>query len=153
MTRHITRIAATILVLLAFAGAAMAGPVNQDQGIALKGYDPVAYFTEHKPVKGSTRHEFAYGGATYEFASAAHRKLFAAAPEKYLPQFDGFCAYGVAAGHKADIDPAAFTIVEGKLYLNYNAKVQSTWRQDIPGYLQKAETAWPGVAEQTEVVH
>jgi YHS domain-containing protein len=153
MTRHIQRITGAMLGLLALVGTAAAGAVNQDDGIALKGYDPVAYFSEHKPVKGSARHEFAYGGATYEFASAAHRKLFAAAPEKYLPQFDGFCAYGVATGHKADIDPAAFTIVEGRLYLNYSPKVQATWRQDIPGYLEKAEDAWPIVAQQTDVVH
>ena len=141
-----------LLLAIAIAGTASAGEVNQDHGIALKGYDPVAYFTAHKPVKGSARHEFAYGGTTYEFASAAHQKLFAAAPEKYLPQFDGFCAYGVATGHKADIDPAAFTIVERKLYLNYSPKIQATWRQDIPGYLEMAEDAWPIVAQQTEVV-
>jgi YHS domain-containing protein len=153
MTRPITRIAAALLGLLAFAGAAQAGAVNQDRGIALKGYDPVAYFTDHKPVKGSARHVFAYDGGTYEFASAMHQKLFAAAPEKYLPQFDGYCAYGVAAGHKADIDPTAFSIVDGKLYLNYNTKVRSLWRQDIPGNLEKAEDAWPIVAQQTEIVH
>jgi YHS domain-containing protein len=133
-------------------GVARAGTVNEDHGIAIKGYDPVAYFTDNKPVKGSKAHSFAYQGATYEFASAAHRKAFAADPEKYAPQFGGFCAYGTATGHKADIDPAAFSIVEGKLYLNYSTKVRGVWRKDEPGYIRKADEAWPSVSQQTEVV-
>ena len=133
-------------------GVAQAGTVNEDHGVAIKGYDPVAYFTDNKPVKGSKAHSFVYEGATYEFASAAHRKLFAADPEKYAPQFGGFCAYGTASGHKAVIDPAAFSIVEGKLYLNYNTEVRDVWRKDEPGYIHKADEAWPTVSQQTEVV-
>ena len=133
-------------------GVAQAGTVNEDHGVAIKGYDPVAYFTDNKPVKGSKAHSFVYEGVTYEFASAAHRKLFAADPEKYAPQFGGFCAYGTASGHKAVIDPAAFSIVEGKLYLNYNTEVRDVWRKDEPGYIHKADEAWPTVSQQTEVV-
>lgn len=133
-------------------GVAQAGTVNQDHGVAIKGYDPVAYFTDNKPVKGSKAHSFVYEGVTYEFASAAHRKLFVADPEKYAPQFGGFCAYGTATGHKATIDPAAFTIVDGKLYLNYSTKVRDKWQQDEPGYIHKADEAWPTVSQQTEVV-
>ncbi len=134
-------------------GIAQAGTVNEDHGIAIKGYDPVAYFTDNKPVKGSTAHSFVYEGATYEFASEGHRKAFAADPEKYVPQFGGFCAYGTATGHKADVDPAAFTIVDGKLYLNYSTKVRDVWKQDEPGYIHKADAAWPTVSQQTEVLH
>lgn len=134
-------------------GAAQAGSVNEDHGIAIKGYDPVAYFTDNKPVKGTAAYKFAYEGVTYEFASEAHRKAFVATPEKYAPQFGGFCAYGTAAGHKADIDPAAFTIVDGKLYLNYSTKVREIWKQDVPGYIHKADEAWPAVSQQTDVIH
>jgi YHS domain-containing protein len=133
-------------------GVAQAGAVNEDHGVAIKGYDPVAYFTDNKPVKGSKAHSFVYEGVTYEFASAAHRKLFVADPEKYTPQFGGFCAYGTATGHKAVIDPAAFTIVDGKLYLNYNTKVRDVWQKDEPGYINKAKEAWPTVSQQTDVV-
>jgi YHS domain-containing protein len=133
-------------------GVAQAGTVNEDHGVAIKGYDPVAYFTDNRPVKGSKAHSFVYEGVTYEFASAAHRKLFAADPEKYAPQFGGFCAYGTATGHKAVIDPAAFSIVEGKLYLNYDTKVRDAWRKDEPGYIHKADEAWPSVSQQADVV-
>jgi YHS domain-containing protein len=150
--KTIVRTLSSLFVAVAIIGAAHAGPVNDDHGIAIKGYDPVAYFTDGKPVKGSTAHKFAYDGVTYEFASAAHRKAFAAAPEKYVPQFGGFCAYGTANGHKADIDPAAFAIVDGKLYLNYSTKVRATWKEDVPGNIHKAEDAWPVVSQQTEVI-
>jgi len=152
MTKPMNIMLGTLCACLLAVGVARAGAVNEDHGVAIKGYDPVAYFTDNKPVKGSTAHRFAYQGATYEFASAAHRKLFVADPEKYVPQFGGFCAYGTATGHKAVIDPAAFSIVDGKLYLNYNSKVRDKWQQDEPGYIQKAKEAWPTISQQTEVV-
>ena len=144
---------ATLAALLVVSGAAFAGKVNLENGIAIKGYDPVAYFTDQKPIKGVPEYAADYDGATYEFVSAAHRVLFVETPEKYVPQFGGFCAYGTAQGHKPVIDPAAFTIVDGKLYLNYNSKVMTTWRQDIPGYIIKAERAWPKVSQQTDASH
>ena len=143
----------TLAALIALSGTAFAGKVNVENGVAIKGYDPVAYFADHKAIKGTLEYTADYDGATYEFATAARRALFVAMPEKYVPQFGGFCAYGTAQGHKADIDPTAFTIVDGKLYLNYNTKVMSTWRQDIPGYILKAERAWPTVSQQTDVAH
>jgi YHS domain-containing protein len=143
---------AGVAALLTLSTAALADTVNVENGIAIKGYDPVAYFTDHKPVKGVPTYKADYEGATYEFASEAHRALFTATPEKYAPQFGGFCAFAAAQGRKADIDPAAFTIVDGKLYLNYNLKVQAAWKQDIPGYTRKAEEAWPTVSQQTDVV-
>ncbi len=132
---------------------AWAGSVNETDGIAVKGYDPVAYFTDNKPVKGSAAHTYVYEGVTYRFASAAHRKLFAKDPAKYVPEFGGFCAYGTAGGHKVDVDPAAFTIVDGKLYINYDLDVMATWRKDEPGYIHKAEENWPAVSQQTDVIH
>src|ERR1700722_5985188 len=112
MTRRTLGILAGVLC---FASLAQAGEINTDQKIAIKGYDPVAYFPDGKPIKGSAEFTFAYKDAVFEFASAEHQRLFAADPERYAPQFGGFCAFGTAQGHKADIDPAAFTIRDGKL--------------------------------------
>lgn len=120
-------------------------------GVAVSGYDPVAYFKEGRPVKGSPQHNAEYRGSVFHFSSQAHRDDFAADPAKYAPQYDGFCAFGVASGYKAATDPTAFTIVRGKLYLNYNKDVQDQWSQDIPGYLAKADRNWPEVWRQTEV--
>jgi YHS domain-containing protein len=123
-----------------------AGESNVDlSGLALKGYDPVAYFTENKPAKGKAEFTARHEGATYRFASAANRDAFAAAPEKYSPQYGGYCAFGMAAGYKAPIEPDAWTVVDGKLYLNYNQSVRRQWSGDIPGYLRKADANWPQV--------
>jgi YHS domain-containing protein len=92
----------------------------------------VAYFTENKAVKGSSQFTTKYQGATYEFESAANREAFNANPAKYAPQYGGYCAYGVASGHKADLTPQAFSIVDGKLYLNYKRAVRFLWKWDIP---------------------
>ncbi|HEU0201099.1 MAG TPA: YHS domain-containing (seleno)protein [Burkholderiaceae bacterium] len=146
------RLAALALVVSAVSTTASAGEFFEKGGAALRGYDPVAYFTDNKPVKGSAEHKAEYKGSTFYFASPANRDAFAADPAKYAPQYGGFCAYGTAGGYKAAIDPAAFTIVDGKLYLNYNADVQKQWSKDIPGYVAKADKNWPGVSKQTKVV-
>jgi YHS domain-containing protein len=114
-------------------------------GVAIDGYDPVAYFAEGKPVEGSSDFEYEWMGATWRFASAADRDQFAADPEKYAPQYGGYCAYAVSQGATADIDPDAWHIEDGKLYLNLNKKVQSIWLKDIPGYITKANANWPKV--------
>jgi hypothetical protein len=113
------------------------------RGLAIKGYDPVAYFTESKPVEGDGDFEFKWMDATWRFASEANRKLFAAEPEKYAPQFGGFCSWAVSQGYTAGIDPEAWKIVEGKLYLNYSLKVQKTWEEDVPGNITRADANWP----------
>ncbi len=119
-------------------------PVNASVfGVAIKGYDPVAYFTDAKPVKGGTDFTFDWNGATWRFASAAHRDTFKAAPEKYAPQYGGYCAWAVSEGRTAGIDPAAWKIVNGKLYLNYSLEVQKKWEADIPGHIARAEVNWP----------
>ncbi len=149
-----TRVLAVLLVL-AFAAPAFAeARVNQSLfGTAVKGTDVVAYFTQGRAVAGSKEHTHEWQGATWRFASAEHRDLFAADPEKYAPQYGGFCAYAVALGATADIDPEAWNIHEGKLYLNKNKSIQERWQRDIPGYVEKADGHWPrlsGVARGGE---
>jgi YHS domain-containing protein len=131
--------------LLALAFSVQAQNNLDSSGLALKGYDPVAYFAEGKPAQGKPEITASHEGATYRFASAANRDAFAAAPGKYAPQYGGYCAYGMASGYKAPIEPDAWTIVEGKLYLNYNQSVRSRWSSDIPGYIRKADANWPTV--------
>jgi len=114
---------------------------------AIHGYDPVAYFTDGKPVMGKDEFVFEWSGAKWHFATAEHRDTFKSAPEKYAPRYGGYCAYAVSQGHVADIDPNAWSIVDGKLYLNYDADVQKKWKADIPGYIAKADRNWPGVVK------
>jgi YHS domain-containing protein len=117
------------------------------QGVAIHGYDPVAYFTDGKPMKGSAKFSHKMGDATYYFASAKHRDQFAKALEKYTPQFGGFCAMGTALGKKLDVDPQAWKIVDGKLYLNLNKDVQKKWLSDVPGHLRQAEAKWAEIKD------
>jgi YHS domain-containing protein len=134
------------LVFSLAATAHAAGENNVDSsGLALKGYDPVAYFTEKKPVAGKAEFTARHQGATYRFSSAANRDAFAAAPEKYAPQYGGYCAFGAAGGYKAPIEPDAWTVVDGKLYLNYNQSVRRQWSSDIPGFVRKADANWPSI--------
>lgn len=139
-----------VLVMGATLLSALAGspadPVNKNSGgVAIKGYDPVAYFTDSKPVKGSPQFTHQWNGATWQFASASHRDEFAKSPEKYAPQFGGYCAYGVSQNHTAPIDPEAWTVLDGKLYLNYSQGVKKTWSKDTPKYLEQAEENWPAL--------
>jgi YHS domain-containing protein len=132
--------------LLPVFAASQADPVNKNgSGVAIKGYDPVAYFTESKPVKGSPSFTHQWNGATWQFASAANRDEFKRSPEKYAPQYGGYCAYGVSQNHTAPIDPEAWTIIEGKLYLNYSQGVKKTWSSAIPKYLEQADKNWPAL--------
>lgn len=146
LSSHKLAAAAIFLLTATAAFADKADPVFQDgSGVAIRGYDPVAYFTDQKPVKGSEQFTFAWMGATWRFANAAHRDRFAANPAQYAPQYGGYCSYAVSKGHTASIDPEAWRIVEGKLYLNYSKSVQKTWGQDVPGNIQKANQNWPGL--------
>lgn len=115
------------------------------KGVAINGYDPVAYFTEKKPVAGKADITYDWKGVTWRFASAQNRDAFKAEPEQYAPQYGGYCAYAVSKGYTAKTDPQAWRVVGGKLYLNYNKSVQSTWAKDIPGYIKSADKNWPGV--------
>ena len=132
------------LGLAALLVAGQADPIDKDgKGVAVKGYDVVAYFTQSKPVKGSAAFAHSWMGATWWFASAEDRDQFAASPEKFAPEYGGYCAYGVSQGHTVEIDPEAWRIVEGKLYLNYSKGVQQKWVQDVPGNIIKAKQNWP----------
>jgi YHS domain-containing protein len=132
------------LTLFAWPGAAAVDPVNKNFfGTALKGYDAVAYFKEGRAVKGKNEFRYDWMGAKWYFASAANRDEFARDPEKYTPQYGGYCAWAVGHGYTADIDPQAWKIVDGKLYLNYNKDVQKMWEHDIPAWIRKANENWP----------
>ena len=134
---------ATVTVAVRSASAAV-DPINKNIfGTALKGYDAVAYFKEGRPVKGLDEFRQDWMGAKWYFASATNRDEFARNPEKYAPQFGGYCAWAVAHGYTASIDPEAWRIVDGKLYLNYSKDVQKKWEADIPGFIKQGNENWP----------
>lgn len=109
---------------------------------AIRGYDPVAYHTRSKAVRGDAKITHRWNGAIWRFASREHRDLFAADPERYAPRYGGFCAYGTSRGYKVSSDPDAFAVVDGKLYLNYSKAVQATWQQDRAANIRKADEVW-----------
>lgn len=144
-----------LIVVLGVAGAMTLrgqtpGSINAANGVAIQGYDAVAYQSQQQAVKGSPAFTHHWRGVTWRFASADHRDRFAAAPERFEPQFGGFCAYGVSRGYAVDIDPEAFAIVDGRLYLNYSKRVQRTWNQDRAGFIEKARQNWPAVSADLE---
>lgn len=112
--------------------------------LALEGYDPVSYFSG-RPVEGQARFTATVQGVQYRFASAETLARFQANPAAYLPQYGGYCAWAIADGHVAKGDPTIWKVVNGKLYLNYDAKVQQRWASDIPGNIAKADRHWPQV--------
>ena len=131
------------------AAAAAEDPVFTSRGnLAIRGYDPVAYFTEGIAVKGGKDHTLGWLGATWRFASAGNRDLFAADPEKYAPQYGGYCAWAVSRDYTAPTDPDAFTVVNGKLYLNYNRKIMEQWLKERDENIESADRNWPAVLEK-----
>jgi YHS domain-containing protein len=141
-------LAAAILVCIAPHAAPAKSPeifTGLVKGVAVGGYDPVAYFTERKPVSGKADITFSWKGATWRFVSAQNRDAFKADPEKYAPQYGGYCAFAVSQGATAKGDPKVWTVVDGKLYLNLSASVQKTWEKDVPGYIKSADKNWPDV--------
>jgi YHS domain-containing protein len=137
---------ATIAVPLGtmlLADRAHAAQVNAEDGIAVRGTDVVAYVTAGRPAAGRAEFAHRWEGATWLFASAANRDLFAADPARYAPAYGGFCAYAVSEGYTAPIDPNAWRIVDGRLYLNYDRSVQRRWERDIPGRIARANDNWP----------
>jgi YHS domain-containing protein len=112
---------------------------------AIRGYDPVAYFTDNKPVKG--QHQFAaeWKGQTWYFSSAKNKMVFTASPGTYAPQYGGFCAFGMSRGYKATSDPYAYNIVDGKLYLLYSRTILEDWVKQRQHYIHVADKNWPGV--------
>jgi len=138
----------TIILFCSMIGFAGDDPINQSLlGVAVKGYDMVAYFTQHKPVKGSSSYKHTWKDAQWRFSSQENLDLFKANPEQYAPQYGGYCAWAVAHNSTAGIDPKAWKIIEGNLYLNYSLKIQKQWSEDIPGYIEKADANWPAVIQ------
>jgi len=111
--------------------------------VAILGYDPVAYFVDSKPEAGQDQYSYRWMGATWKFSSAEHLKLFKASPEKYAPQYGGYCAYGVAKDNLVSIEPDKWTVKNGKLYLNYDADVQKKWSADPAGFIKIADGKFP----------
>ncbi|MBL8770232.1 MAG: hypothetical protein JNK30_02525 [Phenylobacterium sp.] len=149
-TPNLTALAAAALIALAGAGAptlAAAAPevyLPAFSKVAIGGYDPLSYF-EGAPRKGDPKLVATFKGAEYRFASAANLARFRTNPAAYVPQYGGYCAWAVAGGYTAKSDPLAWKVVGGKLYLNYDQKVQQRWAKDIPGNIAKADRNWPEV--------
>jgi len=139
------------IVLLALISTAFAEKtlVNTDRnGVAIQGYDPVAYFAENRPVKGDSHFQATYEGAKYYFSSEANKKTFESNPKKYAPQFGGFCAYAASKGYTAKIEPDAFQILNGRLLLQYDTDVRDLFNKDPQGNLKKADQNWPSIVEK-----
>jgi YHS domain-containing protein len=124
--------------------------VNTEHGLAIKGYDPVSYFTTGEPTPGLARFSTTYKGAAYRFVSAENRDRFIAAPEKFAPQYGGYCAYAISLNSIADIDPDEWAIVNNKLYLNNNILSQTLWSFDKSGNIVKGDRNWPLVPKLGE---
>jgi len=123
-----------------------------EKGVALDGQDVVAYFTQSKLVMGVSQFKHNWGGTTWMFASAANRDMFANNPEKYAPQYGGYCAQATSEGNLAVTQPDAWKIVNGKLYLNYDKTVQAQWMGDIPGHIASANKNWPAILNNKELL-
>ncbi|HET9531345.1 MAG TPA: YHS domain-containing (seleno)protein [Blastocatellia bacterium] len=130
-------------------GSEKVDPINKESGdLALKGYDAVAYFNDGQAVMGSQQFHHEYGGAKWLFASAANRDRFASDPQKFAPQYGGYCSWAVGHGYTAPGDPEAWKILDGKLYLNYNQDVKKKWEQDSAKLITEGDKNWPGLIKQ-----
>jgi YHS domain-containing protein len=152
MRQTARQIAAFLAAMLVAAGAANAGKVSKvrtvdeidlQQGFALKGYDPVAYFADGGPAAGNAAIRYRWRGATWLFSTEEHRKAFMADPARYAPQFGGYCAFAVSRGTTADGDPLQWAVVDDKLYVNTNAYAMQLWDKDRPGNIQAGNSNWP----------
>jgi YHS domain-containing protein len=133
------------LLLVTFSSFSQTSEVFSNESGAIKGYDPVAFFTDSKALKGTKEFTHEWNGATWYFASKKNKDLFVANPEMYAPQYGGYCAYGAAGGHKAPTETDTWTIVDGKLYFNYNQKVKTLWNKDQADLIKKADEQWPKI--------
>lgn len=149
-TVNLCSISALLFVGLLFSQSALAVKPIYSGGkerAAIRGYDPVAYFTEGKAVKGDSYLSYQHQGAMWFFSNEQNRTAFSANPDKYTPQYGGYCAYAVANGATAAIKPKYFTIHEGKLYLNYSKSVQKKWLKDMEGFIKEADDEWPNLVD------
>lgn len=136
---------APFAAIFATKAAAQTAPIYANDGIAVDGSDVVAYFTQERPVQGSPEFSHTWNGATWHFATAANRDAFVAAPDNYAPQYGGYCAWAVSQGYIAPTTPEAWTIVDGKLYLNFSLSVRRRWERNIPALIKAADANWPDV--------
>jgi YHS domain-containing protein len=134
----------------ALAGSAPVPAVNARDGVGLKGYDPVAYFVNGRPTKGTEQYSYVWKGVTYWFASKDNLTRFKADPDKYLPQYGGYCAYAMSLNRIADIDPSRWAVVDGKLYLNNGYLAQALWSRNKRGNIDSADQNWPNYPKQLE---
>lgn len=148
--------AASATLLTGLAGRAAAMVANPDHGffaedgVAIRGADPVAYFTDGAPMTGWAEFSHEWAGSTWHFATDANRKAFIADPQAYAPQYGGHCAWAVAEKSElVSVDPEAWAIEDGKLYLNYSRRVQRWWNRDRPAFITAGDQNWPGLKSAT----
>jgi YHS domain-containing protein len=141
-------ILAVLTAVVALRASGQVPPIYQDGGLAIKGYDVVAYFTVGQPTKGSTEFTYKWMGATWQFANAKDLELFKADPGKYAPQYGGYCAYAVSKNHTASVNPKNWKIVDGKLYLNHDI-AYTFWKRNIPENIKKADGNWPAIEKES----
>ena len=148
----LVRLSAAFVGLL-FATMLAPGARSEEPRLSISGYDSVAYFTDGKPVQGKAEIEYLWHRLRWRFASAEHRDLFTKAPDRYAPQYDGYCAMGVSnddAAHKDTVDPEAWAIVDGKLYLTHNKYWLEVWREHSEEYIKRANASWQALADRAE---
>jgi enamine deaminase RidA (YjgF/YER057c/UK114 family) len=143
------------MALVGFLSVTVLAPAarSEEPKLSISGYDPVAYFTDGKPVQGRTEFEYLWHKSRWRFASSEHRELFSKSPDRYAPQYDGYCAMGVsndADAHKDTVDPEAWAIVDGKLYLTHNPYWLEVWREHADELIKRADANWQAVAERAE---
>ncbi|WP_119394897.1 YHS domain-containing (seleno)protein [Salinibius halmophilus] len=136
-----------LLVALASVSLADKPPVYSSWGNAIRGYDPVAFFTESKAVEGDKAIQYEWQDTTWLFSSVENKALFVENPEQYAPQYGGYCAWAVSQGYTASVDPTAWTIVDDKLYLNYSRSVHSRWKQNVSQNIKLGDANWPNVLD------
>jgi YHS domain-containing protein len=135
-------IASTFLLFASIAASAQQSEIFAPGGKAIKGYDAVAFFKQRKPVMGADSLSYGWKGAHWLFSSAENRDAFKKAPEHYAPQYGGYCAYGASEGHKAPTQTDTWTIVNDKLYFNYNSNVKQSWVKNQQALIEKADQNW-----------
>jgi len=118
---------------------------TENSAPVMGGYDPVSYFETDKPMRGNGHYSAVYNGGTYLFANKTHKKMFAANPKKYAPQFGGYCAYGVAKGKKFYSDPTTWAVINRKLYLNLDKNIQKKWNNGMKNHIAQARTNWKDI--------
>jgi YHS domain-containing protein len=138
----------SLAILSLTATYAMAGDFYEDNGVALKSYDALSYFTPAPdPIPGVAEHSYTYQGSKFYFITGTHLNTFASDPERYAPQFGGFCAYGVSQGHKVGAHPRVFAVVDGKLYMFSDLEARKNWKKDVPGNIARATDQWQTVSK------